>query len=256
LGDASPVDSPLSGKLAKVASVLPHITRAFGPRELASVLNEIAEEVTHRQSLEALPPEDIYLLLYDLSRFRDLRKSEDDFGGFGRFGSSEPAPPSPTKQFAAILRDGPALGVHVMVWCDTFNNLNRAFERADLREFEMRVLFQMSQADSSNLIDTPVASRLGFHRAYYHSEEQGTLEKFRPYGLPDDAWLDDVGNRLHSRCRTAARDRPLGGLPLMGTLTQLPMLVAAAQYSLLYMLFGGGLFGAIVIYVIAKMLGK
>jgi hypothetical protein len=199
LGDASPVDSPLSGKLAKVAMVLPHTTKAFVPRELAGVLNEIAEEVTRRQSLEALPAEDIYLVLYDLSRFRELRKAEDDFGSFGRFGSSDGAPPSPTKQFAAILRDGPALGVHVMVWCDTFNNLNRALERADLREFEMRVLFQMSQADSSNLIDTPVASRLGFHRAYYHSEEQGTLEKFRPYGLPTDDWLEEVKNRLQSR---------------------------------------------------------
>lgn len=32
--------------------------------------------------------------------------------------------------------------------------------------------------------------------------------------------------------------------------------VAAAGYSLLYLLFGGGLFGAIVIFVVAKMLGK
>jgi hypothetical protein len=32
--------------------------------------------------------------------------------------------------------------------------------------------------------------------------------------------------------------------------------VAAAGYSLLYLLFGGGLGGAIVIYFVAKMLGK
>lgn len=32
--------------------------------------------------------------------------------------------------------------------------------------------------------------------------------------------------------------------------------VAAAGYSLLYMLFGGGLIGAVVIFIIAKMLGK
>jgi hypothetical protein len=32
--------------------------------------------------------------------------------------------------------------------------------------------------------------------------------------------------------------------------------VAAIGYSLLYLLFGGGLFGAIVIFVIAKMLRK
>ncbi|WP_438481257.1 hypothetical protein [Oleiharenicola lentus] len=32
--------------------------------------------------------------------------------------------------------------------------------------------------------------------------------------------------------------------------------VAAAGWSLLYLLFGGGLFGAVVIFVVAKMLGK
>jgi len=33
-------------------------------------------------------------------------------------------------------------------------------------------------------------------------------------------------------------------------------LFAAAGYSLIYLLFGGGLGGAILIFVIAKMLGK
>ena len=32
--------------------------------------------------------------------------------------------------------------------------------------------------------------------------------------------------------------------------------LAAIGYSLVYMLFGGGLFGAVVIFVIAKMLGR
>jgi hypothetical protein len=31
---------------------------------------------------------------------------------------------------------------------------------------------------------------------------------------------------------------------------------AAAGYSLLYLLFGGGLAGALLIFVVAKMLGK
>ena len=43
--------------------------------------------------------------------------------------------------------------------------------------------------------------------------------------------------------------------PMNATLALLPP-VAAAGYSLLYMLFGGGLFGAIVIFVIAKMFRK
>ena len=32
--------------------------------------------------------------------------------------------------------------------------------------------------------------------------------------------------------------------------------VAAAGYSLLYLLFGGGLGGAILIFIVAKMFGK
>ena len=50
----------------------------------------------------------------------------------------------------------------------------------------MRVLFQMSAADSSNLIDIPVASKLGVNRALFHSEDRGQPEKFRPYGLPSE----------------------------------------------------------------------
>lgn len=32
--------------------------------------------------------------------------------------------------------------------------------------------------------------------------------------------------------------------------------IAAAGYSLIYLLFGGGLGGAILIFIVAKMLGK
>jgi hypothetical protein len=32
--------------------------------------------------------------------------------------------------------------------------------------------------------------------------------------------------------------------------------IAAADYSLVYLLGGGGLFGAIVIFIIAKMMGR
>lgn len=41
----------------------------------------------------------------------------------------------------------------------------------------------------------------------------------------------------------------------MIALTIVPMF-AAAGYSLVYLLAGGGLFGALAIFVIAKMLGK
>lgn len=42
----------------------------------------------------------------------------------------------------------------------------------------------------------------------------------------------------------------------MQALDQMPVVVAAIQYSLAYLLCGGGVFGAVVIYIGAKMLGR
>ena len=95
--------------------------------------------------------------------------------------------------------------MHVIVWCDTVNNLNRHFAHQVLREFEMRVLFQMSPADSGQMLDSPAASKLGPHRALFYSEEQNRLEKFRPYGMPSDEWLGEVREKLVRRA-TAAGD--------------------------------------------------
>jgi hypothetical protein len=69
----------------------------------------------------------------------------------------------------------------------------------------------------------------------------------------------------HADCRTDhSLTAPRGGA-FTGTLTkelhvdtiaQAPFLVAAIQYSLIYLLLGGGLFGAVVVYVVAKVLGR
>ena len=61
----------------------------------------------------------------------------------------------------------------------------------------------MSSSDSSNLIDSPAANRLGFHRALLYSEEQGLLEKFRPYALPESDWLDNLRDQLGRKGPTA-----------------------------------------------------
>lgn len=195
--DGTPADSLHAGSLEKVAEALPLQADFHAARETGAALTALAEEIARRreaeESGETLASPSIYLLIHDLSRFRDLRKAEDDYG-YGRYGEDKPV--SPAQQLVTVLREGPAVGVHALVWCDTLSNANRAFDRQTLREFEMRVLFQMSGNDSSNLIDAPTASRLGLHRALFHDEEKGILEKFRPYALPGDDWLDLVRDRL------------------------------------------------------------
>jgi energy-coupling factor transporter ATP-binding protein EcfA2 len=192
--DGSPAGTPPSVLLASLPDLTPDPVRLGARRELPAMINELAEEVSRRQkSGEAdFPP--IYIMAYGLHKLRDLWKAEDDYG-FGRMG--EDRPPSPNKQFATILSDGPALGVYSLVWVDSVNNLNRAWDRHTLREFEMRIAFQMSGNDSSALLDSPVAAKLGNNRALLHSEEQGSLEKFRPFRWPSDGWLAWVRKQLH-----------------------------------------------------------
>jgi S-DNA-T family DNA segregation ATPase FtsK/SpoIIIE len=199
--DGTPSDSPFAGKLARLESVLPHPFQVAGHRTLPTLVTEVAEEVERRRLEDPADQPAIYVIVMDLTRFRDLRKSEDDFGSYGSFGGAE-KPPSPSKLFQNILREGPAVNVHVIAWCDTITNLNRTFDRQGLGEFEMRVLFQMSAGDSSQLIDSPAAGRLGPNRALFFSEEQGRLEKFRPYGLPDDAYLAGIKQRFDAKPHT------------------------------------------------------
>jgi hypothetical protein len=42
----------------------------------------------------------------------------------------------------------------------------------------------------------------------------------------------------------------------METFMHTPLILAAAGYSLIYLLGGGGIFGAIAIFFVAKMLGR
>jgi len=208
--DGSPADSLNAGVLGGLDAVVPHTLKQVAWRDLASSITELAAEVERRQK-DAGEAAAIYLVVFDLQRFRDLRKGEDDFG-FSRYGEEKETPPS--KLFVNILRDGPAVGVHTIVWCDSLNNLNRTFDRSALKEFEVRVLFQMSANDSSTLIDSPVAGRLGPHRALYFSEEEGRLEKFRPYGRPTPEWLSHVKERLQGR------ELPVASNPLSSTETE------------------------------------
>ena len=118
---------------------------------------------------------------------RELRPVENDYGS--SFSFDEPAPPSPSKQLSHILREGPEVGVHTLIWCDTHANLNRVFRDRQIDEFSLRLLFQMSGDDSRALCDSEAASRLGAHRTlFYNDERGGRLEKLRPYRLPELAW--------------------------------------------------------------------
>ncbi|HWB54192.1 MAG TPA: FtsK/SpoIIIE domain-containing protein, partial [Tepidisphaeraceae bacterium] len=196
--DGTPADSPLAGQLPGLSAILPQTLNVVDYRRVPEAIEELTAELKRRHESDDTSAPEIYVFIYGLQRYRALRKSEESFS----FGQDAEKQAATDRHFAELLRDGPQLGIHVIAWCDTPASVERTLDRGVLREFDHRVLFQLSANDSSNLIDSPLANRLGFHRALVFSEEQGTLEKFRPYGLPDKQWLNKVGNQLIARAAT------------------------------------------------------
>ena len=179
---------------ARFAEAVPHEVTVATAREIPEIIEALDGTVARLQDGGEQANGTVYLIVFGLQRLRVLRQDEDYL-----FSSKDDEGLPTGERFANILRDGPAHGVHTIIWCDSLNNLHRALSRKTLREFDMRILFQMSASDSSELIDTPAASNLGLHNALLTQESDGTLETFRPYAVPDPEYFGDLRNSLLAR---------------------------------------------------------
>ena len=191
--DGSPPDSPGAGAFERIASADP----ARMPQRRLARASPTRSPNWPRRSKDAGRSDRhdapaIFLMIFGLQRYRMLRRNEDVFS----LSRDDEAKPRSDAQFADLLREGPTVGIHTLVWANTLSTLERTLDRQTIHEFDHRVLFQMSTADSSNLIDSPIANQLGLHRALLHSEEQGGLEKFRPYDALRNDWLAHVHEKL------------------------------------------------------------
>ncbi|MEZ6130158.1 MAG: FtsK/SpoIIIE domain-containing protein [Planctomycetaceae bacterium] len=144
------------------------------------------------------------LVIRNIGQFRSLRKDEDDFG-LGGFG--EPKAATVASMFGDVLKRGPLVGIHVIVWADTFNNAIRWLSNSLMREFETRIAFRMNQTDSASLVDNPVAASLDQGRAIIYRDQTGTTEKFRPFAWPSAEWLQTLYGSVGSTPPAQETDR-------------------------------------------------
>jgi len=187
--DSTPPGFPQREFLERIVRSVPHETVQASNSNLAEVMNSLAEELKRRAENESSGPE-IFVLIHGLQNFKKLR-SEDEFS----FSSGGGDAPNPAAILSSLITEGSARGIHVIITCDTYNNMSRFLGRKALSEFEMRVVFQMSAGDSASLIDTPAAGTLGLHRALFYNDREGSLETFRPYAQPDGEWIENIARQ-------------------------------------------------------------
>ena len=187
LCDATPPGTSHRDYLEAVAAAVPAgMITVAKPNDLPSLLAELVADMNKR----AETPDDhsagpVFLIIHGLQKFSKLRNEEDFSFSSGDSGAEI----KPGEALNTLITEGARLGFHVILACDSYNNVNRFLSRKAQSEFEMRVLFQMSANDSASLIDNPKASILGMHRALFYNAQQGHLETFRPYALPPIDWI-------------------------------------------------------------------
>ena len=195
--DGEDRDSPFALLHDQLTQHLPHAPERHEARGLVALLTELDELLERRQSgagtgtgtgIDLSP---VVLTVFALQRLRQLRP--DDDLAFNRDAGQPPA-----ERFARILANGPEYGVHVIVWCDSLASVQRGLGRRALRDFDARILFQMSAADSTELVDDDGASRLGLHTAILSEQGEGRRAKFRPFSLPDPQFIAQVGLALRT----------------------------------------------------------
>ena len=184
--DSTPPGFPQREFLERIVKAVPHETVHGSNSNLAEVMAGLAEELKRRAENESAGPE-IFVLIQGLQNFKKLRQ-EDEFS----FSSGSGDAPTPAAILLNLITEGSARGIHVIVTCDTYNNVSRYLGRKTLSEFEMRVVFQMSASDSASLIDSPNAATLGLNRALFYNDREGSLETFRPYAQPDGGWIENL----------------------------------------------------------------
>jgi hypothetical protein len=206
LADVGAMTSPQAAFFDRLADWLPYLVKAVRQHAILAIIAELAAEVDNRlkaeypisptTQLKTRAEDPIYLILYGLQRARDLPSAEPpDFSPL-----EEPLEiSSPAQQLITILREGPDVGIHTLAWCDTVANLTDSLDQPALRQFAMRVALQMAPEDSNWLIYAPDASELRPFRALFYNQQEGRMEKFRPYGLPSEPWLAWVKQQVQSR---------------------------------------------------------
>jgi len=190
--DCSPPDSAEARTVQSVAQTISGSVKIVSTAETPGVIAEISAELDRRNENPGGDAQSYFLLIHGLPQNKKLRFDEE--ASF----SLDPAASAgnPGLLFNKLITEGASQGIHVIATCDTYNNVLRMLSRKAVSEFEMRVVFQMSANDSASLIESPTANNLGLHRAILHNGQQGWMETFRPYALPDEGWLVEAGEKL------------------------------------------------------------
>lgn len=169
--DFGPLDGGLSPMLETLRDCLTLVRRRDAPThllELAALVKRRGDLGEHRAASEVC-------VIAALHRARDLADGNEV-----------------SDALEEILRDGPDVGIHVVVWCDKPVSLERRLSSSARREFGMRLVGPMSREDSMDLVDSEIAAQIKPSQAVFDDHDRATTVRLRRFSMPDLGWVARV----------------------------------------------------------------
>lgn len=155
-------------------------------RTLPSVLGRVAGTVDQRHKLSDFRATPIVVAVSAMGRARDFDPNNSSYGDNNE---------SVSDILRKILRDGPEVGVHVVVWFDRAAGINKRLDSTMLAEFGQRLVGRLSRDDSGAVIDSDSAAELKPGQAILADLDRGTEHRVRKFATPPVEWITGLSSR-------------------------------------------------------------
>lgn len=138
-----------------------------------------------------------YLMVFGYQRAEELKSTVKLYGdkrirdAFGIMADEKDK--SYRDMFSDILRQGAQVGIHTIIWQDSFTALD-VEDRNFASFFNLKIAFEMSEGEYSRFVGENNTELLGENNAIFYDKTKDN-QKFRPYQMPNEEWVDDI-------CRT------------------------------------------------------
>jgi len=153
---------------------VPHETWVVGGSGALAALKDMSADLDARLAdAGASPQPRRFFIVAGLHRWPEL-------GADSEWGK----PTEATALLTRLAEHGPEVGIHVVVWADSYATAERALRRSGIGQFSLRVALRLpSPSESDALLGVPAAASLADDRALFRDVDwpHEQVEKFKPY---------------------------------------------------------------------------
>lgn len=156
-------------------------------KQVPSVIEELSEELNERNEADTQQAQRIFVFIFGSPRQRDMDTEVPDGSG-----------DTVAARLECLFKQGSEVGIHMILWCDKIRNIEEVLGSRVNDAFDKKILFNVPADDVRNITGMRIILQEP-DRAFFHSDDESRDEKFRPYILPSETWMEKVVEAIQKK---------------------------------------------------------